>query len=77
MQLIATSYLNSQSLRKSPEVLRIQRQHRAACEREELLKEWITLRQGDVESHYVELHALRAAKARLGQRMLLMERFSA
>lgn len=77
MPLIATSYLNSQLLRMSPEVARIHRQHRAACEREELLKEWIDLRQGDVESHYVELHAMRESKSKLAQKMFHMERLAA
>lgn len=76
MQL-APSYLASQLARMTPEQLRIQRHHRLVCERQQMLKEWIELRQGDVESHYLELHALRETKSKLAQKMFQQERIAA
>lgn len=52
-----------------PAVVRLKRQFAAWCDHEQVLKEMIALRQGDVPAHYIELEAVAAKKVRLANQI--------
>jgi hypothetical protein len=70
--LIAKSYFTAMTVRQTPEQKRLHREHRELCEREELLREKITLRQGDVADHYESIEAVRNAKRVIAQQMFAL-----
>jgi hypothetical protein len=64
--MIATANI---CLTDSPVVVRLKRKFAVCDDREQLLREWIALRHGDIEAHFAELDILRWEKLMLSERI--------